>query len=100
MNASALDVPAVNPSVPASVRTTNISVTPSERSESDKVRLGDEDGIACRDTDDDEVSGYMVGLTENIIPAECNVDDGNDDEDNDDDKAFEDSGGFTCKEDD
>lgn len=102
MSATALDVPAVNSSVPVSVRTTNVSVTSSERLESiDKIRPGDEDGnvagAAFTDTGDDAVPLYMVGLIDNIMPAECNVDD---DEDNDD-EALEDIevGGFVCKED-
>lgn len=103
MSATTLDVPAVNSSVPASVRITNVSVTSSERSESiDKVRLGDEDGnvagTAFTDTDDDAVPGYMVGFIDNMIPAECNVDD---DEDNDADEALGDTEvrGWMCEED-
>lgn len=96
MSATALDVPAVNSSVPASVGTTNASVTSSERSESiDKVILDEWDGnvagAASTDTDGDAVMpGYVVGLIDNITPAECNVDDDNDDEDNDDEDSDDD----------
>lgn len=90
MSATALDVPAVKSSFPISVRTTDVLVTFSVSI--NKFRLGDveEDmaGTACTDSDDDAVpAGYMVGLTDTIVP-ECNVDD---DEDNDADKALADT---------
>lgn len=96
MSSTALDVPAINSSVPTSVRTTNVLVTSSESI--DKVRLGDDDGEVAgttfTDADDEAVPGYTVGFIDNVIPVECDVD-----RDNDDDEALEDIGvgGFICK---
>lgn len=103
MSATTLDVPALNSSVPESVRTTNVSVTCCEQLKSiDEIRPGDREenvrGRAFADRDDDAVSGNMVGLLDNIISAEFNVDG---DDDDVDDEALEETKvvRFTCKED-
>ena len=88
MGATSLD----ESSVLGSVRTTNVSVTSSERPGT-MVRLGEEDGnVAFTDIDDEAVLGGMVVMIDNILPAECDVD-------NDVDEDTE-VGGFECKEDD